>query len=268
MLNQAFNDDSGSWWWWVNIIGMYSTIIRIQRNKRYYFLGTLLFGLIGLIGNLICFCVVCRFSLSQHSFVEYLRALSIFDFLSLLYEFLQSLNDLFIYLFSKNLLNFRYSILCKLYDYFKYSIILLSCWIIVALTIDRVILVCEPWSKKYPNLSRRLCNSSCAKRIILILIFLSLLINIPQLVWKEWICRPTGFQYSAIYNQKLNLNQTKKSYNKQICSCRVSPFIKPEKIKFFIIWNNLVFHLLFYTLIPAFILIVSNAGLFIIFSLK
>jgi hypothetical protein len=22
ILNQAFNDDSGSWWWWINVIGM------------------------------------------------------------------------------------------------------------------------------------------------------------------------------------------------------------------------------------------------------
>ena len=66
LLNQVFDDDSGSWWWWINVI------------------GTLIFGLIGLIGNLICFLVVCRFTLSSHSFVEYLRALSLFDFCALI----------------------------------------------------------------------------------------------------------------------------------------------------------------------------------------
>jgi hypothetical protein len=226
--------------------------------------GTLIFGLLGLIGNLICFLVVCRFSLSQHSFVEYLRALSFFDFFTLIFEFVQSLNDLFIYLFGKNILNFRVSIICKFYDYFKYSVILLSCWTIVGLTIDRVVLVCDPWSKKWPNLSRRFCNSYCAKRIILISILLSLLINIPHLIYKEWICRPTGFQYSAVYNQRFDSNQTKKVSFNQMCSCRVSPSMKPIQIKFFIFWNNYIFHLLCYTLIPAIILIVSNAGLFLI----
>ncbi len=201
--------------------------------------------------------------MSQHSFVVYLGALSLFDFLTLLYECIQSLNDLFIYLFSIHFLNFRFSILCKFYDYSKYSIILLSCWIIVGLTIDRLVLVCNPWAKKWPNFSRRLCNSNSAKRIILLIIFLSLLINIPQLIYKEWICRPTGFEYSAIYNQKLNLNQTRKIVKKQICSCRVSPLIKSNKMKFFVFWNNYIFHLLCYTLIPAIILIASNAGLFL-----
>ncbi|CAF2825081.1 unnamed protein product [Rotaria sp. Silwood2] len=243
ILNQAFNDDSGSWWWWINII------------------GTFIFGLIGLSGNLICFLVICRFSLSQHSFVEYLRALSFFDFFALFYECLQSLNDLFIYLFSKNLLNFRLSFICKLYDYSKHSIILLSCWTIVGLTIDRFILVCDPWSKKWPNLSRRLCNRHCAKCIIFIFIFLSLLINLPHLIYKEWICRPTGFQHSAIFHQRFDLNQTKKLQYKQICSCRVSPFLNSNKMKFFIFWNNYIFHLLSYTLIPAIILIGSNAAI-------
>ncbi|CAF1044017.1 unnamed protein product [Rotaria sordida] len=240
ILNQAFNDDSGSWWWWTNIIGI------------------LTFGLIGLSGNLICFLVICRFSLFQHSFVEYLRALAFFDFFALFYECLQSLNDLFIYLFSKNFLNFRFSFICKFYDYTKHSIILLSCWTIVGLTIDRLILVCNPWSKKWPNLSRRLCNRYCAKCIILIFVFFSLLINLPQLIYKEWICRPTGFQYSAMFH---NLNQTKNIQYKQICSCRVSPLLNSNKMKFFIFWNNYIFHLLFYTLIPAIILIGSNAAI-------
>ncbi|CAF0789802.1 unnamed protein product [Adineta steineri] len=243
MLNQAFNDDSGSWWWWINLI------------------GTFIFGLTGLIGNLICFFVVCRFTVSQHSFVEYLRALSLFEFLSLLYEVIQSLNDLSLYLFSTSLLNFRYSIICKFYDYFKYTIILLSCWTIVGLTIDRYILVCNPSIKKFPKLSRRLCNAKCARRIILLLLIISLIINTPHLIYKEWLCRPTGFQYSAMYNQRFNLNQTKKIFSKQICSCRISPLNKSNQLKFFVFWHNYIFHLLCYTIIPAFFLIISNTAI-------
>lgn len=194
-------------------------------------------------------------------------SLSLFDFLTLIYECIQSLNDLLVYLFKINLLNFHFSIICKFYDYFKYSTILLSSWIIVALTLDRFIIVCHPLKKYFPNLSRKLCNFKSAKRIILILIFLSLLINIPQLIYKEWICRPTGFQYTAIYWKKSDLNQTKKLLNKQICSCRVSPLINQIKIKFFVFWHNYIFHLLFYTFIPAIILITSNTGLFIHFIL-
>ncbi len=34
MLNQAFNDDSGSWWWWINIIGMYTCSIRNDFERK------------------------------------------------------------------------------------------------------------------------------------------------------------------------------------------------------------------------------------------
>jgi hypothetical protein len=196
----------------------------------FFSLGTLVFGLIDLIGNFICFLLLFRFDSSHHSYVEYLRALSFFDFVALCYEFIQSLNDLTNYLFSKNFLNFRFSFLCKFYDYSKYSIVLLSCWTIVSLAIDRCILVCNPW----PKLSRRVCNSTCAKRIIFLLVFLSFSINIPHFIYKEWFCRPTGFQYSAIYNHKFDLNQTK-----QICSCRISPLLKSDKKKFFSILAEL-----------------------------
>lgn len=227
-----------------------------------FFVGTLIFGLIGLIGNLVCFVVVNRFSFSSHSFVEYLRVLSLFDFLNLLYELLQSLNDLSVYLFAVNLLNFRSSVLCKFYDYSKYSIILLSCWTIVALTIDRFLLVCHPYAKRWPNLSRRVCNSECARRIILLLILLTLLINIPHLVYKEWVCRSAGFQHSAAsHHHRLHFNQTKPLKLVQICACRVSPSMKPIYLNLFLIWNDYVFHLFSYTLLPAIILIASNAGL-------
>jgi hypothetical protein len=179
----------------------------------------------------------------------------------LLYECLQSLNDLVLYLFAVNLLNFRSSLLCKFYDYSKHSVILLSCWIIVALTIDRYLLVCQPYSKRWPNLSRRICNSHCAKRIIIILILCSLLINIPHLIYKQWVCRPTGFQYSAAYSYQTNVNHTRSFRSVQICSCRVSPNIKPIYLKMFVMWNNYVFHLCAYTIVPAIILIISNTGM-------
>ncbi|CAF0803702.1 unnamed protein product [Rotaria sordida] len=245
ILNQAMDDDAGSWWWWTNVI------------------GTLLFGSIGIIGNIICFLVVCRFSKQHHSFVEYLRSLAIFDFLSLLFECIQSLHDLFLYLFSINLLNFRSSILCKFYEYSNHVIILLACWTIVGLTFDRLILVCDPWAKKWPNLSRRICNSKCAKGIILSLIILSLIINIPHILYQEWICRNPGYQYSAAFIGKLYLNQTKsnQTLKRLICQCRISPHLSRFKQLLYIRWKIYVFHLLCYTLIPAIILIASNTAI-------
>jgi hypothetical protein len=224
-------------------------------------LGTLFFGTIGLIGNTICFLVVYRFSLPQHSFVEYLRALAIFDFLSLLYEYIQSLNDLFIYLFSINILNIRSSILCKIYEYSNHTIILLACWTIVGLTFDRLLLVCDPW----PNLSRRVCNSQCAKKILFLLICLSLIINIPQLIYQEWICRQSGFEHSAAFFGPIDLNKTQMANPSAAlsCSCRISPKRDPKIIQLIIKWKIYVFHLLCYTLIPAIILIASNTGLFL-----
>lgn len=221
-----------------------------------------------MIGNIICFLVVCRFTLSQNSFVEYLRLLAVFDFFFLLFECIQSLNDLFIYLFSITLLNFRSSILCKFYEYLNHVIILLSCWTIVGLTFDRLILVCDPWAKKWPNLSRRICNSKCAKRILLFFIILSLFINIPHLLFQQWICRQSGYQYSAAFIGKSNLNQTNANYlsNRSHCQCRISPSLNRLTFLFFIRWKIYVFHLFCYTLIPAIILIASNTGLFILIN--
>ncbi len=207
--------------------------------------------------------VVCRFALPQHSFVQYLRALAIFDFFSLIFECIQSLNDLFLYLLKINLLNFSSSILCKFYEYSKHVIILLACWTIVGLTFDRLILVCDPWSKKWPNFSRRICNSQCAKRIIFFLIILSLIINVPHLLYQQWICRKSGYQYSAAFIGTSNLNQTQNT-NFTICQCRISPTLNKRTTSFVIKWNIYVFHLFCYTLIPAIILIASNAGLIFI----
>jgi hypothetical protein len=206
--------------------------------------------------------VVYRFALPHHSFVQYLRALAIFDLFSLTFECIQSLNDLFIYLLKINLLNFSSSIFCKFYEYSKHVVILLACWTIVGLTFDRLILVCDPWSKKWPNFSRRICNSQCAKRIIFFLILLSLIINVPHLLYQQWICRKSGYQYSAAFIGKSNLNQTLNT-NFTICKCRISPDLDQRTHSFIIKWNIYVFHLFCYTLIPAIILIASNAGFYL-----
>ena len=224
-------------------------------------LGTLFFGVIGLIGNLISFLVIYRFSFAPHSFVEYLRVISLFDFLTLLYELVQALNKLCIYLFAVNLLNLRFSLVCKLYDYFKYSIIILSCWSIAALSIDRFILVCRPFASRWPNLSHRICNATSARRIILTLICSSLLLNIPHLIWKEWTCREAGFQHSAPFALRSSRNQSGSFRNEQSCSCRVAPRTSDKHVAFFLIWSNYVIHMTLYTLLPAVILIASNAGL-------
>jgi hypothetical protein len=202
--------------------------------------------------------VVCRFALPQHSFVQYLRALAIFDFLSLIFECIQSLHYLFEYLFSINILNFRFSIICKLYEYTNHVIILLACWTIVALTFDRLILVCDPLSKRWPNFSRRICNSQCAKKIICLLILLSLIINIPHLLYQQWVCRKAGFQHSAAFIG--TSHSTNSSSNNLICQCRISPKRGLLTLAFFVKWKTYVFHLCCYTLIPAIILIASNAG--------
>ncbi|CAF0766961.1 unnamed protein product [Adineta steineri] len=245
-LNYAMDDDAGSWWWWTNII------------------GTLCFGGIGLIGNTICFLVVCRFALPQHSFVQYLRALAIFDFFSLLFECFQSLNSLLVYLFSINILHFRSSIICKIYEYSNHVCILLACWTIVGLTFDRLILLCDPWSKQCPNLSRKICNLQCAKKIIFFLIFLALIINLPHLIYQQWVCRQSGYRFSAAFNAKNELNLTlinNKTTNHSNCQCRISPEHGRFVVLLFVQWKIYVFHLFCYTLLPAVILIASNAAI-------
>jgi hypothetical protein len=181
-----------------------------------------------------------------------------------MFEFIHSLNNLFEYLFKINLLNFSSSIICKFYEYSQHVIILLACWTIVGLTFDRLILVCDPLANKFPNLSRKICNSKCAKRILFGLIILSLLINIPHLLYQEWVCRLSGYQYSAAFIGKSNLNETQNNPYR-ICRCRISPSLNKRTHLFIIKWNIYVFHLFCYTVIPAIILIASNAGLILLF---
>jgi len=141
-------------------------------------------------------------------------------------------------------------------------IILLACWTIVGLTFDRLILLCDPWSKQCPNLSRKICNLQCAKKIIYILILISLIINIPHLLYQQWICRKTGYRNSAAYYGRAILNETQISNtsNQQICHCRISPYHGRFTVLLFVKWQTYVFHLFCYTLLPAVILIASNAG--------
>lgn len=137
--------------------------------------------------------------------------------------------------------------------------ILLSCWTIVGLTFDRLILVCDPLSKKYPNISRRICNRPCAKKILWMLILISLIINIPHLLYQEWVCRYSGYQHSAAFSSFIHSNETlTKSF--QICQCRISTNLDKHHLIFFIQWYTYVYHLFSYTLIPAIILITSNIG--------
>lgn len=203
--------------------------------------------------------VVYRSTLSEHSFIEYLRALSIFDIFSLLFELIQSYDDLLKYKFQMNILYFSSSYLCKFYEYCKHVVILLSCWIIVGLTLDRLILVCDPLVKKWPNLSRRICTRQCAKRILWILFLISLLINIPHLLYQEWVCRYSGYQHSAASIGLFNLNKTlNKTF--QICQCRISTNLSQQRLTFVIRWNVYVYLLVCYTLLPAIILLTSNFG--------
>ncbi|CAF1289973.1 unnamed protein product [Didymodactylos carnosus] len=170
--------------------------------------STLLFGSIGLVGNIICFLVLYRSSAQpSQSFVQYLRALACFDVFVLLIEFIETINDLTMYTFNYLLLSFRLSIICKLYEYFKHVIILVACWTIAVLTFDRLILVCDPFTSMFPNLSRKICNSKRAKQIILILLLISMIINLPQLKYKEWVCRPKGYRHSAYASPRQSLTQ-------------------------------------------------------------
>ena len=215
---------------------------------------------------MICFFVLRRFALRDHSFVEYLRALSIFDLLSLLIECFQSLNELTVYLFGRDLLLLlRSSFFCKCSECLSHTFILLSCWTIVGLTFDRLILVCDPCSLRCPNLSRRICNRRSAKKLIFLLTFFALLINLPHSWYQEWICRRVGHQNSAAFHPRIDSigdNDGKKKNLSDIwrCQCRLSPHIDRQTLDWIIKWKIYIFHLLCYTSIPALILLASNAG--------
>ncbi|XP_062593130.1 P2Y purinoceptor 1-like [Saccostrea cucullata] len=106
----------------------------------------------GLIGNSLSFMVMgCSKRLQKKSYSQLLCTLAIFDSLNLVINQVDLIDEMIFYKSgSKTSLygDFPNSI-CKLYNFLKYVFLLVSSWLVVCLSIERVHAVCYPFRRKF-----------------------------------------------------------------------------------------------------------------------
>ena len=110
----------------------------------------------GMIGNILCLFVLNRKQFSQLSVSVYLRGLAIADFLSLLVS--NSLHGLIEKLINYQIRNSN-SWACKIFIWMHSSFPWISSWLVVAISIERVIVV------NLPHKAKMLCTSGKAKLV-------------------------------------------------------------------------------------------------------
>ena len=127
-----------------------------------------LFLLIGLVGNSISFTVMCTKTYRRKSYSYYLRALAVFDTLSLLCIVVEEMHGV-----SHKLEAFNFELFkpasnaaCKAQVFFQHTVQLISSWLVVSFTIDRFVAVCYPLQRAYV----------CTERVAITVLSLMLLL--------------------------------------------------------------------------------------------
>lgn len=114
-------------------------------------IGTPIITAVGLTGNTLSFLVMgCSQRLRKRSYSQFLCLLAIFDSLNLIINEIDLIDEMVIYKSgpSYGFFNDFSDGLCKFYNFIKYVLLLLSSWLIVCLSMERVIAVCFPFRKK------------------------------------------------------------------------------------------------------------------------
>ena len=117
-----------------------------------------LFLTIGCLGNSTSFLVMCSPTYNRKSYSYYLRALAVTDTLHLLITFIRDMNEITYELgfLDDGFLHDLSPSMCKMLEFSRHVIALMSSWFIVCFTIDRFIAVC------YPLYRARLCSEKAA----------------------------------------------------------------------------------------------------------
>lgn len=114
-------------------------------------IGTPIITAVGLTGNTLSFLVMgCSQRLRKRSYSQFLCLLAIFDSLNLIINEIDLIDEMIIYKSgpSYGVFSDFSDGLCKFYNFIKYVLLLLSSWLIVCLSLERVIAVCFPFRKK------------------------------------------------------------------------------------------------------------------------
>ncbi|CAF1138143.1 unnamed protein product [Rotaria sp. Silwood1] len=205
-----------SWAWWLNHIGTFVVFI------------------IGFCGNLLCLLVLCRGRLRRSSYTQYLIALAIVDTGAILCEALVALDELHQYRSIDKRTLIQHTVLsCKLYYYIRYIFYSMSSWVIVALAIERLVAI------RFPLWSKYICNVINARRILLIILLFTMIIQSYHFIVKGLDCSLPS-----------SITLTKK----QICRCKT--LLGYAKIDIFL--TIYLWRLILMTLLPLTIIITAN----------
>lgn len=153
----------------------------------------------GLIGNTLSFLVLFSPVYSQKSYSYYLRALAFFDSLTLVISTVLTFNEV-VFNFSDGAVRYlgnHTSLTCKLSEYFRHVIYLMSSWLIVCFTVDRYIAVCHPLQRA------RLCTRTGALLSLTLVFSLACLSQSYILVLVENVDRTSAMLCHARREERL-----------------------------------------------------------------
>ena len=145
---------------------MFTTLPEFKASQMIWKVVPPILMVLGSIGNILSIVVLTRKSI-RNSITPLLTFLAFSDIL-VLYTGL--LRQWIYYTFDYDIRQFS-AIACKIHLWLIYTCLDLSAWIIMALTVDRVI---ATW---WPFRARRLCTRTCAIKVVATIVFFLLIVN-------------------------------------------------------------------------------------------
>ncbi|XP_062610501.1 probable G-protein coupled receptor 139 [Saccostrea cucullata] len=152
---------------------------QIQRFLRRYIPPFLI--LIGLVGNVMSFFILRHKSMARHSTNVFLAALSIADLIVLFV----GLFRLWIGEILENDFQTESDFMCKFVNLLTYSSSQFSAWLVLAVTVERYIVVCHALQ------ATRWCSRERARKTVVVLAIIFILINL-HLIWTTGIRTDMG----------------------------------------------------------------------------
>ena len=181
----------------------------------------------GTIGNLLTLSILTRKSVRKHSYLRYLSSLCVIDILCL---YTWNFSLVYSY-FTNKKIEHEGEIYCRFFSFFSYFILQSSSWVICSIGMDRIVSLVY---RNNTNLSTVIIKKTFTVVTLVLVAFLL-------------------FNFSVLINnaEKVNLQSSKlHTYN-----CY-------EPKSFYFIWD--IVHILMYSLIPFFILIIENIILYLL----
>ena len=131
-----------------------------------------IFTLIGLFGNGLSFIVMFSPVYHKKSYTYYLRALAVFDTLTLIVTLVITFNEFHYAIIGTSYMNGHNWLSCKVSEFLRHVIYLMSSWMVVLFTVDRYIAVCHPLQRA------RICTATGAIITIFVLFGLAMMTQI------------------------------------------------------------------------------------------